>query len=131
MSSAENKRIIQKCMELFNKYTFDWVDKYYSDKLEWVELSNPMVPQGRKGDINTFRKAAEQALSLFPDRTLTVMRSISENDCVVLEQVWQGTLATTAGNHRTGEIAKLQIASIFTLENGLIIKQTDYCAASF
>jgi hypothetical protein len=58
-----------------------------------------------------------------------IAESLAENDCVVLEQVWQGTFAVTEGNHIAGEISKLRVASFFTLDNGVIVKQIDYCAS--
>jgi hypothetical protein len=129
MSAVENKQAILRCIEFYNKCTLEWIDICYSNKLEWIELSNPSAPQGRQGNFAFYRKSAEQVLNLFPDRKLSVLRSLAENDCVVLEQEWQGTLAFTAGNHIAGDIVKLRVVSIFTLENGLIIKQTDYCGS--
>jgi ketosteroid isomerase-like protein len=127
MSAGENKQAVLKCVELFNECTLKWVDACYSNKLEWIELPKPDTPQGRRGDFAFYRKSAEQLLSLFPDRKITVIRSVAEGDCVVLEQEWQGTAAFTAGNYAAGRIAKLRAVSFFTLNNGLIIKQTDYC----
>lgn len=129
MIADKNKQAILLCIELYNKCTVEWLDTCYSDKLEWIELSNPGAPAGRQGNFEFYRKFAEQVLNLFPDRKITVLRTLAENDCVVLEQEWQGTLAITAGNHNTGETAKLRVVSFFTLENGLITKQTDYCAS--
>ena len=71
--------------------------------------------------------SAEQLLRLFPDRKLYVRRSIAENDCVILQQDWQGTASFSVGNYVAGRVARLRVASFFTLENGLIVKQIDYC----
>jgi predicted SnoaL-like aldol condensation-catalyzing enzyme len=129
MNAFKNKQAILLCIELYNKCTLEWLDKCYSDKLEWFEFSNPGFPQGRKGNLTFYRKFAEQVLKSFPDRKLTVLTSLAEGNNVVLEQEWQGTLDMTAGNHSAGELAKLRVASFFTLDDGLIIKQSDYCAA--
>jgi hypothetical protein len=128
MSASKNKQTILKCIELFNKCTLEWIDTYYSESLDWIEFSNPSIPQGRKGDYSSFSEAAELALRLFPDRKLLVLKSIAEDNMVVLEQEWCGTLAVVTSNHKTGEISKLRIASFFTLKNGRIIRQIDYCA---
>jgi predicted SnoaL-like aldol condensation-catalyzing enzyme len=128
MNPAENKNALSRCIEIYNKCTLEWVDTCYSKKLEWIELPKPGTPQGRHGDFAFFRTSVGQVLKLFPDRKIHVLRSVAENDCVVLDQEWQGTAAFTIGNYIAGRIAKLRVASFFTLENGLIIKQTDYCA---
>ena len=130
MNAARNKQAILRCIELYNKCTLEWVDKCYSNKLEWIELPKPGTPQGRLGNFVFYRKSAEELLNLFPDRKINVLRIIAENDCVVLEQEWQGTASFTAGNYIAGRIAKLRVASFFTLENGLIIKQIDYCVSA-
>jgi ketosteroid isomerase-like protein len=105
------------------------VDSCYSKELKWTELPKPGTPQGRKGNIESFREAGRQLLGLFPDRKLTVLRSIAEDDHVVLEQDWQGTAAITIGDFVAGRIAKLRVVSFFTLEDGLITVQTDYCVS--
>lgn len=130
MGALENKQALLRCLELFNKCTLEWVDTCFSNKLEWMELPTPSTPRGRRGDFAFYRKSAEQLLSLYSDRKLSVLRSVAENDCVVLEQEWQGTAAFTAGNIVAGRIARLRVASFFTLEDGLIIKQIDYCVSA-
>jgi ketosteroid isomerase-like protein len=129
MGTVENKQAILRCIELFNKCTLEWVDTCYSKDLEWIELPSPSNPQGRQGNFAIFRKSAEQLLNLCPDRNLRVLRSIAEKDCVVLEQEWQGTVAFTVENYVAGRVARLRVASFFTLEDGLIIKQVDYCVS--
>jgi ketosteroid isomerase-like protein len=127
MNAIDNKEALLRCIELFNKCTLEWVDTCYSSELEWIELPTPGSPMGRKGNFAIFRKSAEQLLKLFPDRKLTVLRIVVENDCVVLEQEWQGKAASTIGNFIAGRIAELRVASFFTLKNGFITKQIDYC----
>jgi ketosteroid isomerase-like protein len=127
MNAAENKQALFRCIELYNKCTLEWVDKCYSRKLEWIELPTQSTPQGRKGDFAFYRESVKQLLRLFPDCKLKVIQSIAENDCVVLEQDWQGTAAFSVGNYVAGRVARLRVASFFTLENGLIVKQIDYC----
>jgi len=128
MNAEKNKQAVLKCIGLFNRCTLEWLDICYSKKLDWIEFSNPSIPEGRKGDYLSYHRAAEQAIRLFPDRKLVVLNSIAEGNMVVLEQEWSGTLAMAIGNHNVGEISKLRIATFFTLESGLIIKQIDYCA---
>jgi len=128
-SAADNKQALMRCIELFNQGTLEWVDTCYSDKLEWIELPKSGTPSGRRGDIAAFRQAAAQTLTLFPNRRLRVLSSVAESDCVAMEQEWQGTAASTVGDFVAARTATLRVASFFTLENGLIIKQIDYCVS--
>jgi ketosteroid isomerase-like protein len=129
MNAVENKQALVRCIELYHKSTIEWVDNCYSRKLEWIELPTQSMPQGRKDDFAFYRESVKQLLRLFPDCKLKVIRSIAENDCVVLEQDWQGTAAFSVGNYVAGRVARLRVASFFTLENGLIVKQIDYCTS--
>jgi ketosteroid isomerase-like protein len=130
MNTIENRQAVLRCVDLFNKCTMEWLDTCYSNHLEWTELPWRSFPQGRHGDLSAYRQSAELALRLCPDRQLRVLRSLAEGDCVVLEQEWQGTIAFTVGDAVAGTITRLRIVSFFTLENGLITKQTDYCVAA-
>ena len=127
MGAIENRQAVLRCIELYNRCTLEWVDTCYSKDLDWTEWPRPGAPQGRHGNFVFYREAVGQVLRLFPDRQLTVLRCVAENDCVVLEQDWQGTAAFTVGDFIAGRIATLRVVSFFTLENGLITKQTDYC----
>ena len=128
MNANDNKQAVLRCIELFNQCTLKWVDTCYSDTLKWTELPSQDTPQGRQGNFQIYRQTAENLLRLFPDRQLKVLRSVAEGDCVVLEQEWQGTATFTFGNYVTGRVARLRITSFFTLTDGLITEQTDYCA---
>lgn len=130
MTTDENKKTIMRCIELYNRCTLEWIDTFYSHNLSWIELPKPGTPEGRHGDFAFFRKSAEQMLKIFPDCRITTLRCIAENDCVVLEQEWQGTAAATAGSFMRGRIAKMNVVSFFVLENGLITHQTDYCISA-
>ena len=54
-----------------------------------------------------------RVLNLFPDRKLTVLKCLAENDCVVLEQEWQGTFALTAGESYCRGNSKTQSGIFF------------------
>lgn len=126
----DNKQEILQCIDLFNQCTLKWVDVFYSDELEWTELPKAGTPDGRRGNLTYFRECAVQLLTLFPDRQLKVLRSVAEDDTVVLEQEWQGTASFSAGNFVAGNVARQRIVSFFTLKNGRIVQETDYCSAS-
>lgn len=130
MDTTKNKQAVLRCVELFNKCTMEWLSTCYAGHLEWTELPWRSFPQGRRGDLSAYRQSAEQGLRLCPDRQLRVLRSVEEGDCVVLEQEWQGTMAFSVGDAAAGTVLRLRIVSFFTLENGLITKQTDYCVAA-
>lgn len=126
MNTEESKNAVLRCVTLYNKCTLEWIDTCYSKELEWVEFPKQDTPQGRRGGFELFRKSAENMLKLFPDSNLNALRVVSEDDSVVLEYEWRGTAAFSILNYSAGATAKLRLISFYTLEDGLIKKQTDY-----
>jgi hypothetical protein len=125
--SWQNERAIRRCVDLFNQCTLEWVDTCYAVEAEWIELPIPGISTGRQGKRAFLRAAAGRILSLYPDRQLRILNLVSQGDQVVLEQDWHGTVATSMGSLKAGDQLCFRVASFFTLLNGLIIKQTDYC----
>ena len=126
MGIAGNKEAVYRCIDLFNKCTLEWVDACYSKELVWNELPTQSFPRGRSGGFNEFRNTADQTLRLLPDRILSVKKCVAEDDCVVFDQEFKGTVAVAMGNYKRGDNICLRIVTFFRLMNGLIIEHTDY-----
>jgi hypothetical protein len=126
-TSQQNEWAIRRCVDLFNQCTLEWVDTCYAEKTEWIELPIPGISTGRQGKGAFLRAAATRILSLYPDWQLRILNLVCQGDQLVLEQHWQGTVATSMGNLKAGDQICFRVASFFALLNGLIIKQTDYC----
>jgi len=122
-----NEQAIRDCVDLFNKCTLEWVDTCYAEEAEWIELPIPGISRGRQGKRAFLRETAGHILMLYPNRQLRILNLVAQADQVVLEQAWQGTTAAAFGGVSAGTMIRFQVASFFTLVDGLIIKQTDYC----
>jgi ketosteroid isomerase-like protein len=121
------ERTVRECVRAFNRGTVDWVDTYYSEDAEWNELPTPGRPRGRGGTRAVFRAAAEAALTLFPDRQMTIRNLVAGASHVAAELDWEGTAAGAIGNIAAGTKVRLRLASFFAVRDGLIVGQTDYC----
>lgn len=122
----KNKEILLNCIDSYNKCTMDWLNTFYSKNLEWIEMPTQRNPRGRKGGFNELKQYASNALAFFTDRKLNVIRSFVDENTVILEQEFSATLPQDVGDMKKGEITKQVVVSIFVVEEGLIIKQTDY-----
>ena len=71
--------------------------------------------------------ATGRILSLYPNQQLHILNLVFQGDQVVLEQDWHSTVATSMRTSKAGNQICFRMASFFTLLNGLILKQTDYC----
>jgi len=125
--TKQNEQAIRHCVELFNKCTLEWVDTCYAGAAEWNELPIPGISRGRQGKQAFLRETARRILQLYPNRQIRILNLVAQADQVVLEQDWQGTAAVAFGGVQPGELVRFRVASFFTLLDGLIIKQTDYC----
>jgi len=121
-----NEQAIRHCVALFNQCSLEWVDTCYAEAAEWTELPIPGMTRGRQGDRAFLRLSAGNVLRLYPDRQLRVLNLVAQADQVVLEQDWQGTTAADYASVKAGTVVRFQVASFFTLADGLIVRQTDY-----
>jgi ketosteroid isomerase-like protein len=126
-SIQQNENAVRRCVELYNKRTLEYVDACFAEQAEWIELTTPGAPGGRQGNRDFMRETSRQRLVLFPDRQMSIRNLIARGDQVVLELDWWGTAAATMASFRAGVQVRMRIASFFTLVDGLIVKQTDYC----
>jgi ketosteroid isomerase-like protein len=124
---GSSELIIRQCVDTFNKCTMEWLDKYYSSDVEWIELPTQAIPQGRRGQIDALRRAAGFALAAFPDRRMEILNIVSNDHIVAVELDWRGTASRQLGNVKEGGTVHLRIASFFEVIDGVITRHTDYC----
>ena len=127
LTPQENESAVRRCVDLFNKRTLEWVDTCFAENAEWIELPIPGISRGRQGNRAFLRETAERILRIYPDRQLYIRNLVVQGEQVVLEQEWGGTAAVAVGSISVGTRICFRVASFFTLVDGLIVRQTDYC----
>jgi len=127
LTFQQNENAIRRCVDLFNKRTVEWVDTCFAENAEWIELPIPGISRGRQGDRAFLRETAEHILGLYPDRQMSIRNLVAQGEQVVLELDWCGTVAAAVGGLNVGDRIRFRVASFFTLVDGLIVRQTDYC----
>ncbi len=127
LTLQQNGNALRRCVDLFNQRTVEWVDTCFAENAEWIELPIPGISRGRQGDRAFLRETAERILSLYPDRQMSIRNLVAQGEQVVLELEWQGTAAAAVGGLNVGDKIRFRVASFFTLVDGLIVRQTDYC----
>jgi len=127
LTLQQNENAVRRCVDLFNQRTMEWVDTCFADKAEWIELPIPGISRGRQGNRAFMRESAERTLKLYPDRQMSIRNLVAQGEQVVLELEWWGTAAAAVGPLSVGAQVRFRVASFFTLVDGLIMRQTDYC----
>jgi len=90
-------------------------------------LPIPGISPGRQGNRAFMRAEAERTLKLYPNRQMSIRNLVAQGDQVVVELDWWGMAAAAVGGLHVGDLVRFRVASFFTLVDGLIVKQTDYC----
>ena len=126
-TNEQNEAAAQRCIDLFNLRTTEWVSTCYAPIAEWIELPLPSTPAGQHGDRAFLSQAAQRILRLFPDRQMKILNLIAQGDQVVLELDWRGSAAATIGNISAGQLIQFRVATFLTFVDGMIVKQVDYC----
>ena len=121
-----SEKIVKQCVEKLNQCKTEWIDIFYSKDAEWIEHPTTAYPNGRRGNVEELRRAQETSLAFFPDRQMKIVNQISEGRQSTVELDWWGTTARKMGNVEAGTIIRSRIASFFVVENGKIVKHTDY-----
>jgi predicted ester cyclase len=60
---------------------------------------------------------------------MAIQNIVAQGDQVMLELDWTGTAAIAIGPLQPGSKVHLKVANFLTFEQGLIVKQVDYCIA--
>jgi len=128
MSTIEqNARAIRRCVDLFNKRTSEWIDTCFAENADWIDLPIPGMTKSRQDNRAFLRESAEELLRLYPDRQMSICNLVALGEQVVLELDWRGTTAEAVGTLAAGTAVHFLVASFFTISDGMITRQTDYC----
>jgi ketosteroid isomerase-like protein len=127
MMTGLAEETIRRCMDAYNERTSNWVGRFYAADADWMEMPTRALPLGRRGKRDALLAAAEAGLTAFPDRQMTILGLVAEGQHVAAELEWHGTAAAAFGPLPAGSTLRLRLASFFTVVNGLIVRQTDYC----
>jgi predicted ester cyclase len=126
----QNEAAARQCVELFNQQQIKkWIETCYAETAEWIELPRPTIPNGQHGDREFYRAAAERVLEFMPDRQMTLLNLIAQNDQVALEVEIKGSTAMAVGNLPKGSVLRYRAATFLTFVDGMIVKEVDYSIA--
>ena len=110
---SENKKIVERYMDGFNKSDHKQILSCLTDDVEWV-LPGVFHLIGKK----EFDKEIENE-AFVGKPIISVTRLIEENDVVIAE-------GTVRAEKKTGGFVNLEFCDVFEMKNGLINKLTSY-----
>jgi hypothetical protein len=84
------------------------------------EFPNRLLPKGAVRNLDALRETSGKG------RTVEIVRAISSNQCVALQEIWTGTLTMGVGELKPGDRLRARFAQFFDFKDGLIWRQRNY-----
>ena len=114
MSLEENKAIVRKMIEEYNKHTLDWFDEFIAP--DYFDHTNQVDREGLKQLFNMGFKG-------FPDWHETIEDIIAEGDKVWVRITYTGThTGEFRGLAPTGKKVKMTGVDIYRIVNGKLVE---------
>lgn len=128
MSAKENKAILRRLAEEFNKRNLAVVDELFSPNFVLHDANHPGWPRGLEGA----RKMFTVMLTAAPDVQVTIEDMVAEEDKVVVRWIFRGTNAgaSVMGAPPTGEPVTALGIGIYRIANGKIEEDWGMAARS-
>lgn len=118
MSAEENKAILRRIAEKFNKRDLAFIDEVFSPNFVLHDANNPGWPRGLAGA----RKMFTGMLTAAPDIQVTMEDIVAEGDKVVVRWTFRGTNTgeSITGASPTGQPVTVLGIGIYRIANGKI-----------
>jgi len=118
MSAEENKALLRRITEEFNKRNFAVLDELFSPNFALHDANYPNWPRGLEGA----RKMFSSLLAAAPDLQLSMEDVVAEGDKVVVRWTFRGTNTgqSISGTPPTGEPLTVLAIGIYCIVNGKV-----------
>lgn len=124
---TENENTVLQFLKMMESRTSsDELEKYYHPDSKQTEFPNAITKQCTTRTLEELKLASEKGAQILTKEQYEVKNLISQNDTVVLECIWTGTLAVPIGNIEAGGQMKAHFAQIFEFKEGKIFRQRNY-----
>ncbi len=121
----EAEAVARQLVAEYNKGSPDWVEACHAESTQWIEL--PFLGgAGRGGGRAELRQAAELQVANFPDRRMEILNIVAGGDQAALEVEWTGTATQQTAWAAKGATLKLRAVLVLKIENGKVVRETDY-----
>lgn len=119
MSTEQNKALVRRLEEVFNRGNISLVDELFApDFVEHEELP-PGIPPGREA----VKQLTTMFRSAFPDFKATIDDIVAEGDKVVIRQTWSGThKGEFMGVPPTGKSVSFGVIDIVRIAGGKLVE---------
>ena len=105
---------------------------FYHEEIEQIEYPNAILKEKASRNLSEIMAASERWQKVITKEAYEVLEMYSIRDTVIIEALWQGTLAIPIGKLKAGDKMKANFAQFYQIKEGKIYKQKNYdCFESF
>ena len=99
---------------------------FYAPNVVQTEFPNQFSPNGASRDLEGLQEAAKRGSSAMSSQRFELLNLVADNNTVVAEVEWSGTLAVSIGEIASGTVMRARFAQFFELRDGRIAAQRNY-----
>jgi ketosteroid isomerase-like protein len=100
--------------------------EFFTSDMSQEEYPNSIVPNGMRRDLAGILAAADRGQSVMASQTFELNNAIAQDDQVLLEILWTGTLGVPYGTLPIGGQMKARVATVLEFRGGRIASQRNY-----
>ncbi len=125
---SKNYELVKRYLELVEKMelTEDTAKGLLHHNYHQHELPNHLNKHGQKCNAAESFKRMQTAKGLLSSQTYDVKNVVEQDNTVVIEAQWTGTVAVNAGEIRQGSQMKAHFCMFFEIEDGLVHHVRNY-----
>ena len=111
---------------LENRASFDALLPFYHLDIEQIEFPNLITKNRTARNLDDLKAASERGRHVMQKEEYRVLKSYVQENTVIIEVIWTGTLAIPLGNIPVGGQIKAYFAQFFEFQEDRIIRQRNY-----
>lgn len=111
---------------LEERTSFSQLEKFYHADVEQTEYPNTITKNTAVRGLDELKAASERGSKLLLKESYKIKKLFSIDEVVILEAVWEGTVAIPVGKLAAGDIITAYFAQVFEFKDGKIFRQRNY-----
>ena len=123
-SSLQTVKDFLKAVE--NRTGFDELAGFYHPDIIQTEYPNAITKNITNRTLGDLGNAAAKGKLVLQKKEYEIMQAYETGDVVIIEVIWKGTLAISAGKLGAGDIMTAYFAQVFQFKDGRIFRQRNY-----
>lgn len=124
--ATDGATLIRAYMAAVERFDAAAVEPLLHEDMVQTEHPNLLVPRGRQRRKAEMLADLKRATTVLRRQSFAIASLVAEKNRVALEARWEGEMAVPLKTLRAGDRLAAQIAILFRIESGQILRQANY-----